>query len=395
MSPSRRVKASLFCLVLLAGGLATALTGCGECETPQPQTPATSAAWQRFAYEGLKLGSDYRLVLYAVDRPTADAAARAAEAEIDRLDQVFSDYKADSEISKLSRRTADGPMAEPASISPDLHHVLAFSQAMSAATDGAVDVTVGPYVQLWRRSRRQQQLPTPERLAAVRPSVGWNQLQIHPQPSLESLQTASDPTAVGPTAKLLAKDMRLDVGGVATGYISDRVLSVLRQRGITSAICDLSGDLAVGDPPPGRTGWTVGVRSLTEPTLNAEYLSVRNCGVSTSGDTYRFIEIDGVRYSHIVDTRTGLGLTRRIGATAVARDGLTADAAVTAICVTGVDRAKLLLQKLNAEARMVSVEAGGVVVTTTHGYSNLLTSPPAGEQGPASRPAVPSTSRAP
>jgi thiamine biosynthesis lipoprotein len=225
-------------------------------------------------------------------------------------------------------------MAEPVAVSHDLYAVLKIAREAAESTGGAFDVTVGPYVQLWRRSRRQQQLPTADRLAETKPAVGWRHVEL---------------AADRPAVRLTAPRMRLDVGGVATGYISDRVLELLRKRGITSALVDLSGDLAVGDPPPGRKGWTVAVRDLTEPDKTAGTIEVANCGVSTSGDTYRFVEIDGVRYSHIVDPATGLGLTRRVGVTTVAATGVAADVAATAVSIMGAEKGLAWVERVGAE----------------------------------------------
>ena len=360
---------SLLVLATTAGCLVDQPANPSSASPPPPRPAvgfaASASALQRFEYHAIKLGSDYNLVLYAPDKPAADAAAEAASAEVDRLDHVFSDYKPDSELSKLSRLTQEGPMAQPTAISEDLYAVLKFSQAVSESTAGAFDLTVGPYVQLWRRSRRQQQLPTPERLAEAKAAVGWKLVEL---------------AADRPAVRLGGTKMRLDAGGVATGYISDKVLDVLRKRGLPIALVDLSGDLAVGDPPPGRAGWTVAIRDLTEPSKTANYIEVANCGVSTSGDTYRFVEIDGVRYSHILDPKTGLGLTRRLGVTTVAPTGVAADVMATAVSVLGPDEGLKWVDRVSgsdgpfkgAGARVTAVAADGAVnVTESERYKRI------------------------
>lgn len=321
--------------------------------------PASGPNLRRFEYSAMKLGSDYNLVLYAPDQRAADAAAEAASGEVDRLDQVFSDYKPDSEISLLSRATEHGPMAKPVAVSQDLYAVLKLARAVAESSGGAFDVTVGPYAQLWRRSRRQQQLPTADRLAQAKPSVGW-----------EFVELAAD----RPAARLGARRMRLDVGGVATGYIADSVLGLLRRRGVNNALVDLSGDLSVGDPPPGRVGWTVAIRDLTEPDKTAGYVEVANCGVSTSGDTYRFIEVDGVRYSHIVDPTTGLGLTRRVGVTTVAPTGVAADLMATTISVLGPEAGLEWLGRASGSAGPFRGAGARVTAVATDGTINVTTS---------------------
>lgn len=353
------------------------MVGCNASKPGSPSADKPPAALQRFQYNGMKMGSDYHLILYAPDQATADAAAKAADAEIDRLEMVFSDYKPESELSKLCRLTAAGPMTQPVEISDDLYEVLWASQVTAAETQGAFDVTVGPYIQLWRRSRRQQELPSVERLVEVAPAVGYRKLKLTPEAPLDGDEPdpadRKDLTNQPTKAQLTAAKMRLDVGGIATGYIADRVLVLLRDRGIESALCDLSGDLAIGDAPPGREGWTVAIRSVTEPDKTDEYLLVANCGVSTSGDTYRFVEIDGTRYSHIVDSKTGLGLTRRVGATIVARDGMTADRLATAVCLIGSDQARALLTETGAHGKVMEWTGAKVNKVESEGYTALKT----------------------
>jgi FAD:protein FMN transferase len=148
---------------------------------------------------------------------------------------------------------------------------------------------------------------------------------------------------------------------------------LLRRRGIKSALIDCSGDLALGDPPPGREGWRVAIQSLLKPGEAADYVELANCGISTSGDTYRFVEIDGVRYSHILDPKTGLGLTRRIGATVIAADDTTADWMATAVCILGPEKGLELVESTpGAAARITVVDGERVKVFESKRYANLV-----------------------
>jgi thiamine biosynthesis lipoprotein len=130
--------------------------------------------------------------------------------------------------------------------------------------------------------------------------------------------------------------MRLDVGGIAKGFAADEALAVLRARGIHRALVAAAGDIALGEAPPNQAGWIVSVASIEVPEAPPSIrLALRNCGVSTSGDLFQFVEIEGVRYSHIVDPRTGLGLTNQSLVTVIAADAITADSVATAISVLG------------------------------------------------------------
>ena len=123
--------------------------------------------------------------------------------------------------------------------------------------------------------------------------------------------------------------MRIDLGAIAKGYAGDEALGVLRGRGVSSALVAVGGDVVASDAPPGEAGWVVEVGAVGDQLL------LRNAAVSTSGDSEQWIERDGLRYSHILDPRTGIGLTGQRRATVVAREGITADSLATAACVLG------------------------------------------------------------
>ncbi len=144
--------------------------------------------------------------------------------------------------------------------------------------------------------------------------------------------------AAGRTAKLSAAGTRLDFGGVAVGFAVDEALAVLKQHGLTRVLVNGSGDMAVGDPPPGEAGWRIGVAPLEADQPPSRLLRLAHCGVSTSGDVWQHVEIGGRRYSHIVDPRTGIGLTTRSTVTVIARDGMAADALATAVSVMGAEK---------------------------------------------------------
>jgi thiamine biosynthesis lipoprotein len=310
--------------------------------------------------------------MYAPDADTARRAAAAAYARVDELGKSFSDYDNTSELVRLSNLTLDGPMAEPAPVSGDLWRVLRTSVDASERSGGAFDVTVGPFVRLWRRSRDLQQLPTSQRLERTRASVGHRHLRVDPD---------------RPRVALLAPRMRLDLGGIATGYAVDDVLRVLRTFGITRALLDAGGDLAVGDPPPGRAGWRVAVQSLEAPGKpTGAYVELRNAGVSTSGDVYRFVELGGRRYSHIVDPATGLGLTERRGVTVIAPDDLTADWLSTAVSVLGREKGFTLVESIpGAAARLTTLEDGGIKVYESTRFGAYLADPEATVPGPSEK----------
>jgi thiamine biosynthesis lipoprotein len=246
----------------------------------------------------------------------------------------MSDYRADSELMLL----CDQPVGKPVPISQDLFNVFTRSREISKLTDGAFDITIGPCVRLWRFSRKRKTLPTTEELAAARAAVGWRNLKLSPEAR---------------TATLLLPNMRLDLGGIGKGFAADEALKVLKGRGIDRALVAASGDIAIGDPPPGETGWKVGISGIDVQTNDtAHALLLHNCGISTSGDTEQFVEINGIRYSHIVDPATCLGLTNRIQDTIIAPNATTTDGLDTALSVMDVQRGLALVDSLPGTAAL-------------------------------------------
>jgi thiamine biosynthesis lipoprotein len=317
--------------VALAGVLLLAVLG------------ACAGRTQRFEYARVSMGVPVRVVLYARDEAAGEAAARAAFDEIARLDAMLSDYRRDSVVTRLGERAGVEAVEAPC----DLVHLLRVAAAVSEASDGAFDVTMGPSVRLWREARRTGRLPARSEIDAAGALVDWRAVTL--------------PVGESGPVRLERTGMALDLGGIAKGYAASRAVEVLRARGVRSSLVSLAGDVAAGDAPPGRDGWRVAIRGErsgeAEPALGT--LRLRNAAVSTSGDAAQFVEIEGVRYAHIVDPRTGLGSTRRVQATVVARRGEWADALATALCVAPSERAERL-RALAGDAACVIVEGGSV-----------------------------------
>ncbi len=281
---------------------------------------------ERFVFEKAEMGLPFRITLFAPGEYAAKAAADAAFARVEALNAVLSDYDDESEISRLSRTSGSGK-AMP--VSDDLWRVLERGQAVAARTDGAFDVTIGPLVNLWRRARRKQELPSPELIAEMRARVGFRNLKLDAEKR---------------TAELLIPDMRLDVGSIGKAYAVDAALAVLKARGITRALVGGSGDMAAGDAPPGLPGWRIEVASLDAPGAPPpRIVHLANRGIATSGDVFQKVEIAGKRYSHIVDPHTGLGLTDHSLVTVLAPDCFTANCYTTSASVLGPERGLKLI----------------------------------------------------
>lgn len=314
--------------------------------------PIVAAEARRHARTEVHMATAFTLVAYAADGSVAEAAFTAAFARIAALDALLNDYNPESELSRLSARS---PTVEPVAVSEDLWAVLERAEMVARLTDGAFDPTVGPLTRLWRQMRVRGRLASPDVVATALASVGHRHARL-------------DAPTRG--VSLLRPGMRFDLGGIAQGFAADDALRVLRAHGLRHALVDASGDIACGLPPPGAAAWRIAVAPSRGDTGSALHLHVAECGVSTSGDAFQSVEIDGVRYSHIVDPRTGLGLTRHAGATVIAADCTTADALATALCVLGPDRGLDVVAGLErVEARLVTAEEDVVVARESAGFA--------------------------
>lgn len=264
----------------------------------------------RAEYAEVHMGLPVRIVLYAGSETAARHAAAAAFARIRELDGVMSDYRPESELSRLSATSG-----EWVAVSDDLFAVLSRARELAEATGGAFDPTVGPLVGLWREARETGRLPAPDRLADAIARTGWTKLELD---------------ASRRAVRLTTPGMRLDLGGIAKGFILDEARDAMAEAGVTRVLLEAGGDIVAGSAPPGERGWRIETPGVSGE-LAGRAAALTHAALATSGASVQFVEIDGVRYSHVIDPRTGLGLTHGRAARVVAPDGATADALATAI----------------------------------------------------------------
>ena len=292
---------------------------------------APVAAQTSREFTEVHMGVPVRILLYASTETEARDAARAAFGRIAELDRSMSDYRSDSELRRL-----DAHAGQWVDVSAPLYDVLALAHRIAEASDGAFDPTVGPLVQLWREARKTKQLPSRAAIDSARTLVNWRFLSLHQSGRV----------------KLAKPGMRLDLGGIAKGYIVSAAMGVLADRGVTRALIEAGGDIVVGDAPPGKAGWKIDVPGA-DSIVAAKAAALVRAAISTSGPSEQFVEIGGLRYSHVVDPRSGNALTSPDHATVIAGDGATADALSTALTVLAPERRAALLARFSVTSASV------------------------------------------
>lgn len=283
-----------------------------------------------------EMGSPFTLIIYGDSLPAAKAAA-AAFAEVNRLNGIFSDYLDSSESNKLCRVSRPGIYEK---VSPELFQMIARSVHLSRISNGAFDITVGPLVKVWRAARRENKFPDSAKLHLARQSVGYQ--YIH-------LDTAHQ------SVMFEKKGVQLDFGGIAKGYAAQAALDIIRKAGFSSAMVDAGGDMILGDPPPTRSKWVIGI-SVPEAYegLMQHKAFLANKAVATSGDIYQYIEKGKQRYSHIIDPKTGYGVTFQRNVTVIADDGAMADGLASACSVLSIPEGLKLIENIEGAAILIA-----------------------------------------
>jgi thiamine biosynthesis lipoprotein len=231
----------------------------------------------------------------------------------------MSDYRADSELMRLTREDATAPFP----VSGDLYDVLAKSLWTGELSGGAFDVSIGPLVDLWRVARKTGRLPDPEEVTQAKALVDYRNIELDPARHTVFLKRAG---------------MKLDLGAIGKGYAADQMLAVLQAHGIHHAMVVAGGEVVVGEAPPGDSAWKVRIDTADANAGGAPCaLLLRTAAVSTSGDEHQFLELNGHRYSHVINPATGWALEGESSTTVIARDSTTADALCTTFSLMSVE----------------------------------------------------------
>lgn len=300
---------------------------------------ATTASAATVRVERSAMGSPFAITAVAPDEATAQAAAEAAFAEIERIEARISSWRESSETSALNRSAGSGPME----VSEELFELIRRALSVGKLTGGAFDVTFLGAGRLWDLKSRHPTLPDPDELAAAIARVDYRRVGL-------------DPAAH--TVELPEAGMKIGFGGIGKGYAANRAVAVLREAGATAGLVDAGGDLLAFGRRESGAPWTIVIADPLHPGEVFARLDVTDRAVVTSGDYERYVEIDGVRYSHILDPRTGWPARGVRSATVIAPDAELADALATSVFVLGVEEGLTLVDRLRGVEAVLVDDAG-------------------------------------
>jgi thiamine biosynthesis lipoprotein len=287
--------------------------------------PACDSAREPYSETAEIMGTTFSITIDGHDDPST--AAKAAFDEIRRIDRLLSTYKEDSEISVVNRRAATGPI----SVGDYFWDVVVASRHYHRLSDGSFDPTIYPLMRLWGFTKKQGRIPAKDEFDAVLPLVDFEKITL--ADSAHTIRFERD-------------GMALDFGGIAKGYSVDRAIAALKERGVANTIVDAGGNFYALGTPTGRSHWRAGIRHPLRGDNLIAMLPVSNRGVATSGNYERFFEIDGKKYCHIIDPRTGRPVEGMLSATIAADTAMAADALSTSVFVLGEEKGMDLIETL-------------------------------------------------
>jgi len=303
-----------------------------------------SAQLKRFQFSENKMGSSFNLIFYHTDSAEAVIIAKECFLIVDSLNNIFSDYSSESEVGKLALQKN----LTNIKVSDELFAMIVRSKVAWERSNKTFDITIGALTQLWRKAKKENRFPSEAEIKPAKGLTGFKNLIIDERSKVISFKK---------------QGMQLDFGGLVPGYAAQRVIDFLKTRNINIALADASGDIVMGDAPPGKDGWTIGINLPgNENETWDKKLALKNFAVSTSGDVYRYTIHNAIKYSHIIDPGTGYGVTSQRNVTVITKYGADADWLATACSILPIKKALALAKKEHAAILIATAKGEKIVV---------------------------------
>lgn len=296
---------------------------------------------------GKTMGTTYHIKVVATPFQKTDSLQTKIDGLLDDINQSMSIYRKNSQISRFNQMTTVG---KKLAVSADFIKVMTVAEKLYHLTAGAWDGTVQPLMKLWGFGGKLKALtvPIPQQINAVLKQTGFDSIKIDPKGFLTKTRA----------------DVTLDLGSIAKGYGVDRVAELLRENGFKSFIVEIGGEIYAAGTKANGQNWLAGInRPSSDAALNdiCKIVPLKNQALATSGNYRQFFEVDGIRYGHIIDPKTGYPVKNRIVSVSIVADNCTlADGLATAVMVMGTKKGIALIQRLdNVEGLILEKDVGG------------------------------------
>jgi thiamine biosynthesis lipoprotein len=275
----------------------------------------------------VSMACTYSIIAYGREGQEIKQIVREALDEVDRIDRLMSHYKKDSPLSEINRKASKGPVR----VEPELFDFISECIKYSRESDGAFDITVGPLMKAWGFFRDEGRLPSDSELSKARLKTGYRHIILNEKER---------------TVRFDRDGVELDLGGIAKGYAVDRAVRLLKSRGIERALVSAGGSTIYGlGSPPDSPGWEIQIQDPIDHRKTAATISLNNRALSVSGSYEKFFEVDGVRYSHIMDPRTGMPVQDILSVAVITETGTAGDALDNVFYVLGIEKSRKLLER--------------------------------------------------
>ncbi|WP_175454722.1 FAD:protein FMN transferase [Lutibacter oricola] len=255
---------------------------------------------KKFSYNENKLGGNFKLVFYTSEKSKADLIAKQSYLLVDSLNEILSSYIKSSKINRLNKK------GKLKNTSVELLQVIEASQIAFKKTNGYFDISVKPLMDFWNKAEKRKRLPSNKCLQKKAKTIGLNSV-----------------LNINNKEIFLKRKSKLDINGIAKGYIIDEVFNFLKSKNISNFLVEAAGDIRVSGKPEGSDLWVVGVSASNSKNYVVSLKSGQ--AIATSGNTYRYRVIEGKKYSHIINPKTATPITHNVTSSVIAKNATTAD----------------------------------------------------------------------
>ena len=294
-----------------------------------------------YSESSILMGSSFEITVVTEGEDFAKESLAIAKKEIIRIENLISSWDQKSETSRINRNAGIAAVE----VSKELFDLIFRAQQISKLSSGAFDLTFAAIDKLWNFDGRESEMPNPDTLKASVFNIGYQLIELDE----ESL-----------TVFLPKKGMKIGFGAIGKGYAADRAKQLLVERGVLGGIINASGDMNTWGTKPDGSSWTIGIVNPMNNKKVFSWFSLEHNAVVTSGDYEKFTQINGRRYSHIIDPRTGIPSQGIVSCTVFAGKAELADAIATAIFVMGVESGMFLIDQL-PDIEAILIDDSGII----------------------------------
>ena len=305
---------------------------------------SSSFAQQIFKKKQSLLGSPFEITVVAVDSIQGNQFADLAIAEVKRIENLISDWIPTTQISKVNQNAGIAPVK----VDQEVFDLVERAKKISKLTSGAFDISYASMDKIWKFDGSMKEMPSPEAIKKSVERVGFENIILNSKDT---------------TIFLKNKGMKLGLGGIGQGYIADKIKALLQEKGCSSGLVNVSGDINTWGKQPNGQFWTVGIINPLNKNKVFATFPLDDSAVETSGSYEKYVSFNGKRYSHIIDPRTGYPATGIISVSVFAKQTELADALATGIFVLGIEVGLDLINQLNGIECIIVDEKGTIHVS--------------------------------